>query len=59
MPCAGNAPCQDRWPPSLCFVVESCTYASVIVAQLAGVAAAVAVGKWLWVSGRDGCRDLN
>jgi hypothetical protein len=34
------------------------TYASVIVAQLAGVAAAVAVGKWLWVSFRDGCRDL-
>jgi glycerol uptake facilitator-like aquaporin len=33
--------------------------AGFIVAQLAGMAAAVAVGKWLWVSGRDGCRDLD
>ena len=30
-----------------------------IAAQLVGMAAAVIVGKWLWVSGSDGCRELQ
>jgi glycerol uptake facilitator-like aquaporin len=33
--------------------------AGFIVAQLAGMAAAVVVGKWFWAGGGDGCRDLN
>jgi glycerol uptake facilitator-like aquaporin len=32
--------------------------AAFIVAQLAGMAAGMVVGKWLWVGGGDGCRDL-
>jgi glycerol uptake facilitator-like aquaporin len=30
-----------------------------IVAQLAGMAAAVVAGNWLWVGGADGCRHLR
>ncbi|MBN8980934.1 MAG: hypothetical protein J0I29_06620 [Rhizobiales bacterium] len=30
-----------------------------IVAQLAGMVAAVIVGKWLWVSSGDGSNKLN
>lgn len=32
--------------------------AGFIIAQLAGMAAAVVVGKWLWVDGGDDCRNL-
>jgi glycerol uptake facilitator-like aquaporin len=32
--------------------------AAFIVAQLARMAAGMVVGKWLWVGGGDGCRDL-
>jgi glycerol uptake facilitator-like aquaporin len=33
--------------------------AAFILAQLAGMAAAVIVGKWLWVNGADGYRELH
>jgi len=33
--------------------------AAFIVAQLAGMAAAVTVGKWLWVNGGDGQREIR
>jgi glycerol uptake facilitator-like aquaporin len=33
--------------------------AAFIVAQFAGMAAAVTVGKWLWVNDGEGCRTVG